>query len=189
VKIRNTTVNGCLVVECDRHTDHRGFFQELYHDEHSFDMALQERPGVPRHYWAQACWSKSDKNVLRGLHRADYAKLVTCVSGRIFDVIVDLRSGSPTFKKWVGVELDGNNPTQVYVPANCGHGFLALEDGSSVVYLQSGIWRGRDVNIRYDDPDLAIAWPEAEYIISEKDRQGLTLDQWSSVYTKTKSTN
>lgn len=190
MKVNRTKIKDCLVVEGDRHFDHRGFFQEIYNDEHAYDAALHERPGIPRLYWsAQTSFSNSKKNVLRGLHRAEYAKLVTCISGKVFDVVVDLRSNSPTFKEWVGVELSQDNSFQIYVPPGCGHGFLALEDNSSVLYMQSNVWRGKDVNIRYDDPDLNISWPKprldefglAHYILSEKDQKGLYLSEWLSV--------
>eukprot|EP01128_Nolandella_sp_AFSM9_P010499 TRINITY_DN7271_c0_g1_i1.p1 TRINITY_DN7271_c0_g1~~TRINITY_DN7271_c0_g1_i1.p1 ORF type:complete len:187 (+),score=24.45 TRINITY_DN7271_c0_g1_i1:22-561(+) len=159
-------VEGCLVVTPKRYSDHRGYFQEHYNQEvHSF------LPGK----CAQVSYSQSGENVLRGIHCAPYGKLVQCVSGKILDVIVDLRPDSPTFKNWVSVVLDSREaPAQVYVPANCGHAFYSFEPNSFVVYVQEGVYRdGVDKNLNYKDPEIGVEWPvptgDGGYVISDKD--------------------
>lgn len=158
-----TTVHGCVVIMADRHHDGRGFFQELYKGNA---------------YWQQVNWSRSGEHVLRGLHVAPYEKLVTCVSGRIFDVVADMRPDSRTYKKWFGTILDGANPTQLFVPSGCAHGFLSLESDSSVVYLQSGRYQPENEwSVAYNDPTLAISWPvlESEIVLSLKDSEAKKL--------------
>ena len=114
--------------------------------------------------------SESCVNTIRGIHCAPYGKLVQCVSGRVFDVIVDLRPASPTFGKWYGAWLsagsnsgDNNRSAnlQVYIPARCGHGFFAAEDGSVVQYCQEGTYApGQDVEMHPMDPKIGIKWPD-----------------------------
>jgi dTDP-4-dehydrorhamnose 3,5-epimerase len=116
------------------------------------------------------------KNTIRGLHfqRTPHAqsKLVRCLKGRIFDVAVDLRQASPTFKKWVGVELSADRGNQLFVPAGYGHAFLTLEDDCHVAYKVDAYYAPQaDGGIRWDDPELAIQWPMAGTapILSDKD--------------------
>jgi dTDP-4-dehydrorhamnose 3,5-epimerase len=114
---------------------------------------------------------------LRGIHFQNpphaQAKLVRCTSGRIFDVVVDLRRGSPTYGKWQGVELSGANCDQLYVPVGYGHAFLTLEPDTQVIYKVSDVYAPDcDSGVRWDDPDLAISWPETERapVLSPKDQ-------------------
>ena len=168
MKFVPTEVEDCTVVVTDRYHDDRGFFQELYQEDKYQHGGILDK--VEQH-WRQTNWSRSNKNVLRGIHLAQYAKLVTCISGRIWDLVVDLRPTSPTFLKWVGVELCPDEPKQVYVPPGCGHGFVALEDNSNVVYLQSGLYASQgELNVMYNEPNLNIAWPGENHIISERDK-------------------
>lgn len=160
--VHDTEVEGCRWIEMARHFDHRGFFEEIY--QHSkLDFGVE---------WRQVNWSQSDKNVLRGLHVANYPKLVTCITGKIFDVVVDFRENSKTYLKWFGIELDEYKNSQIFVPAGCGHGFLALKD-SNVIYLQGDVWRpDSEITLRYDDPKFNINWPivDSDYILSDKDK-------------------
>lgn len=167
-------VEDCTVVVGNRHHDDRGFFQELYEeDKYQHGGVLDQ----VEQRWQQANWSFSRRNVLRGIHHANYSKLVTCVSGKIWDVVVDLRPKSPTFLKWVGQDLWADEPMQMYVPPGCGHGFYAYED-SAVVYMQSGRYaKEGELNIMYNEPYLNIPWPGDNHIISERDRGGNPL--WS----------
>ncbi len=174
MQLHTTEIKGCVVVQMDRHDDHRGFFQELYQlDKYS---VVPSADGVSVHClrreWKQANWSHSRKNVVRGIHTAPYTKLVTCVSGAIFDVAVDLREGSPTYGKWFGKWLRAESPEQMLIPAGCGHGFMAVTDQTSVVYLQDAVFKpGVETSVNPFDEQLAIEWPMAnpDYILSEKD--------------------
>lgn len=164
-----TDVANCTVVEMDRHFDDRGFFQELYEEEKYAEHILTQ----PGERWQQANWSTSKMNVLRGIHVAPYAKLVTCVSGKIWDMVVDLRSDSPTYLKYVGVELSPAEPKQIYVPPGCGHGFVSLADNSSVVYFTSGRYAKQgELTVMYNEPVLKINWPGENHLISERDKGG-----------------
>jgi len=117
------------------------------------------------------------KNVVRGIHCSPYSKLVTCIKGRIWDVVVDLRKGSPTYLKWRGKEL---SPTQqLYIPPRCGHAFISLDEDNIVMYFQGGTWNPKfEMDTNYLDPQINIKWPKAEqYILSDKDRNAPFLDE------------
>jgi dTDP-4-dehydrorhamnose 3,5-epimerase len=164
VKFINTNVAACFTaVEMSRHFDSRGFFQEIYNQEKYWPLPMHEVG------WRQVNWSNSTKDVLRGLHVAPYAKLVTCVKGRIYDVVVDMRESSPSYKKWFATILDGDHPSQVFVPPYCGHGFVVFED-ASVIYLQSDVYEaGKERTVRWDDPEIGIMWPVINPVLSDKD--------------------
>lgn len=181
VKFSTNEVEGSLVVECDRHFDSRGFFQELYNCDKYFPDS--------RIVWKQVNCSSSKEGVLRGLHLAPYAKLVSCISGRIFDVCLDMRDNSPTKLKYAWVELTANNKKQLFVPGGCAHGFLALED-SVIAYLQVGTWTPKEeFNLKYND--FGIEWPykygsmldrwlgwKDEYILSDQDANALSKEEY-----------
>ena len=181
VKFSTNEVEGSLVVECDRHFDSRGFFQELYNSEKYFPDS--------RIIWKQVNCSSSKEGVLRGLHLAPYAKLVSCISGRIFDVCLDMRENSPTYLQHTWVELTAENKKQLFVPGGCAHGFLALKD-SVITYLQAGTWIPKEeFNLRYDD--FGIQWPykygsmldrmfgmKDKYILSDKDANALSKEEY-----------
>jgi dTDP-4-dehydrorhamnose 3,5-epimerase len=165
MKFNTTDVENCFIVMMDRYHDNRGFFQELY-EQDKYSEILSEN-------WQQTNWSVSNKNVLRGIHVANYAKLVTCITGKIWDVVVDLRPNSTTYTKYVGVELTPDEPKQIYVPSGCGHGFVSLEDNSSVVYMQTGRFAEQgEITIMYNEPLLNIPWPGENHTISKRDEQG-----------------
>lgn len=174
-----TDIVDALVIEMDRHPDHRGFFQELYEEDKYHPHLQSPLLDYSQHmHWQQVNWSHSNKNVLRGIHVAEYPKLVTCITGKVWDCVVDLRGKSPTFLRWFGVELSPQEPKQVYVPAGCGHAFVALEDNSSVVYLTGGLYRIRgELTVMYNEPNLNIPWPGQNHIVSERDQGGQPL--WS----------
>lgn len=172
MKFIETKIQDCKIIFDDRHYDDRGYFQELYQKEKYSDFGILDE-------WNQVNWSLSNKNVLRGIHLAKYAKLVTCVSGEIWDLVIDLRSNSPTFLNWIGIELNSNKSTQVYVPAGCGHGFVAFQDNTSVVYMQSGMFSKQgEFTLKYDDINLKINWPGENHIISDRDKNAYSLEMY-----------
>ena len=156
-------VNGAYVYEIDRYEDDRGYFQEVFSTQK-----------YEADFWkvCQTNVSYSEKNVVRGLHVAPFAKLCTCIKGRLFDVVVDVRKMSTTYLQWDAVWLDENNKKQLFVPAYCAHGFFAAENGTILLYSQDGLYNPREEwELKWDDPLLGVEWPEAdEYKLSEKDR-------------------
>ncbi|HWS35531.1 MAG TPA: dTDP-4-dehydrorhamnose 3,5-epimerase [Actinoplanes sp.] len=168
MKIRPLTIEGAFEVTPVQHGDDRGRFLEWYR----FDR-LAEAVGHPLDL-AQANLSTSARGVVRGIHFADVppgqAKYVTCVSGAVTDVIVDLRAGSPTFGTWESVRLDDEDRRAVYLAEGLGHGFCALTEGATVAYLCSSTYRpGHEHGIHPLDPELGIVWPVAEPVLSAKD--------------------
>ena len=158
-------------------TDDRGRFHEWFKDE-KFHESTDRRLRL-----AQANCSRSALGTLRGIHYASVppgqAKYVTCVGGAVLDVIVDLRTGSPTFGTWETVRLDDTTHRCVYLSEGLGHAFMALEDNSTVVYLCSeGYAPEREFGIDPLDPALAIAWPEGlTPLLSQKDAAAPTLEE------------
>jgi dTDP-4-dehydrorhamnose 3,5-epimerase len=162
-----TDLPGVIVVVPDVHRDARGFFIETYHAE-KYRVAGIVGPFV------QDNQSRSVRGTLRGLHlqvRRPQAKLVRVIEGVIYDVAVDVRRGSPTFGKWVGVELSGENFKQCYVPAGFAHGFCVASETAQVEYKCTDIYDpGAEVGIAWNDADLAIRWPCGAPILSDRDR-------------------
>lgn len=155
---RELTVPGAWELTPRQHVDERGVFLEWF-----TASALREATGRDLDL-AQANASVSAAGVVRGVHYADVppgqAKYVTCVAGSVLDVVVDLRVGSPTFGGWDAVTLDAHERRAVFLPEGVGHAFMALEDGSTVVYLcSSGYAPEREHGVDPTDPDLAIDWP------------------------------
>ena len=155
-----------------RHVDDRGWFSEAYKDKPLSDIGITCR-------FVQDNQSSSKRaGTLRGLHfqrpPAAQAKLISVLCGRIFDVAVDIRSGSPTFGKHVATELSAQSGHQLYIPIGFAHGFVTLEDDALVLYKVSNYYApAHDSGLRWDDPDIAIPWPfeGVDIIISEKDRR------------------
>ncbi|WP_457569109.1 dTDP-4-dehydrorhamnose 3,5-epimerase [Desulfurobacterium sp.] len=150
--------------------DNRGFFMETYKKSDFVKAGIDVE-------FVQDNHSKSIKGVLRGLHYQAkprmQGKLVRCIKGRIFDVAVDIRKGSPTFGKWVGFELSEENKFMLWIPEGFAHGFLTLSEEAEIVYKVSGSEYSpeHDRNIRWDDPDIGIKWPiQGNPILSEKDK-------------------
>ena len=157
-----------VVVECDVFGDGRGFFLETYQHRKYADAGIRQT-------FVQDNHSHSGKGVLRGLHyqlRHPQGKLVTVITGTIFDVAVDIRQGSPTFGQWVGAELSAESPRrQIFVPEGFAHGFCVLSERADVVYKCTDYYDpGDDRGIVWSDPDLGIDWPVESPIVSEKDR-------------------
>ncbi|MCB5909684.1 dTDP-4-dehydrorhamnose 3,5-epimerase family protein [Streptomyces pinistramenti] len=168
--MRPLGVQGAWLSETRTFADERGEFQELYSGR-SLSCVLGYEPGV-----AQVNRSVSRRGALRGVHFAQVppsqAKHVTCLSGAVLDVVVDIRTGSPTYRSWEAVLLDDPHRS-LYVEAGLGHSFMALTGEAVVVYLTSqGYDSGREHGVHPLDPDLGIAWPEEiAPILSEKDQR------------------
>jgi len=175
VNVRELAVPDAYVLDLVPHGDSRGRFTEWYRAD-----VLAEAVGHPLTL-AQANHSVSARGVLRGVHFAlvppGQAKYVYCPSGRILDVVVDVRVGSPTFGAVDAVELDSEQPRAVYLAEGLGHAFVALEDRTSVTYLvSSGYSPGREFGVHPMDPDLALPWPgDVEFELSAKDTAAPTL--------------
>jgi dTDP-4-dehydrorhamnose 3,5-epimerase len=176
MKIVPLPIEGAWEILPAQHGDGRGLFLEWYrHDR------LTEAVGHPLRL-AQANMSVSARGVVRGIHFADVppgqAKYVTCVRGAVFDVVVDLRVGSPTFGQWERVLLDGADRRAVYIAEGLGHGFCALSDDATLTYLCSEIYAPqREHGVHPLDPDLAIPWPAPAPVLSDRDAAGPSLSQ------------
>ena len=175
MKVTPTAIPGVLILEPKVFGDERGFFMESFNQK-AFDEA------VGRHVeFVQDNHSRSAKGVLRGLHYQlpphAQGKLVRVTSGRVFDVAVDVRRGSPSFGKWVGVELSAENHRQLWLPEGIAHGFIVLSDSADFLYKTTNYYTpAAERCIRWDDPALGIAWPAAAApTLSAKDMQGLLL--------------
>lgn len=155
-----------LLIEPDVFPDPRGFFMETFH---SVKYAEHGLPAV----FLQDNHSRSSRGVLRGLHyqlENPQGKLVRVVSGEVFDVAVDIRRGSPWFGKWVGAILSEENHRQMYVPPGFAHGFCTLSEHADFLYKCTDLYApGDEYGIAWDDPEIAIEWPEMDYLISDKD--------------------
>ena len=165
----STPLTGAYVVDVKRLEDERGFFAR------SFCRQEFEAHGLSP-YVAQCNVSfNQQRGTLRGMHLQvtphEEAKLVRCTQGVIWDVIVDLRTGSATCGKWFGVELSAASRRALYVPEGFAHGFQTLTDGAEVLYMMSEFYHPESARgVRWDDPKLAIAWPLPNPVISERDR-------------------
>ena len=168
MEIGTTAIEGVLTLTPSPHHDARGFFSR------TFDADIARDAGIDPGAFVQDSLSRSVLGVIRGLHLrvgAGEAKLVRCSSGAVFDVVVDLRSGSPTYGRWVSFDLTGDNQRSVYIPPGCAHGFQALTGPADTSYRIDRTHDPReDLTIRYDDPDLAIPWPLPVTLQSEADR-------------------
>lgn len=157
------TLQGPLLITPRLFGDERGFFFESW-NQRSFAAALTADGQVAPSAFVQDNHSRSTRGVLRGLHYQlppqPQGKLVRCAQGEIFDVIVDLRSSSPTFGRWAGVHLSSDNHQQLWIPVGFAHGFLTLSEQAEVLYKTTEFWsQPCERAIRWDDPTLAIAWP------------------------------
>jgi len=155
--------------------DQRGYLLQSYVESGLRDIGISGR-------FCQAIQSNSKRGVVRGLHfqwAPPQGKLVRCVAGRIFDVVVDVRPGSPTLGDHTSKVLSGENHDVIWIPLGFAHGFMAIEDHSIVLYECTAEWSpGGEGGIRWNDPSLEIQWPELPPIVSEKDRIMPTLAQW-----------
>jgi dTDP-4-dehydrorhamnose 3,5-epimerase len=170
-----TEIEGVVLVEPDVHGDERGFFVE------SFRAGEFASLGIDLEF-VQENHSRSAERVLRGIHmQRGQAKLVRCARGAIFDVAVDLRPDSPTYKRWEGYELDDVTHRQLFIPDGFGHGFCVLSDEADVLYRVSTYYDSDlESGIAWDDPEIAVHWPIKEPILSERDQSAPRLAEVSS---------
>jgi dTDP-4-dehydrorhamnose 3,5-epimerase len=167
VRVVTTDLPGVVVLEPTVYRDERGFFVETYRADayQALDIPL----------FVQDNHSKSGRGTLRGLHlqvRRPQGKLVRAVEGEIFDVAADVRRGSPTFGKWVGVTLSADNFKQCYVPPGFAHGFCVLSSQAQVEYKCTDFYDpGGEISLAWNDPTLAIAWPVQSPTLSARDQK------------------
>lgn len=168
MRFSQTEIAGVAAVDVEAHADERGSFARLHCPD---EFAAAGYPFTP----AQTSLSRNpQRGTLRGMHyqAAPHAevKLVRCVRGRIFDVAIDLRPGSPTHRRWTACELSSDNARALLIPEGVAHGFLTLEPGTDVLYQISPRFEpGHEAGVRWDDPAFAIAWPEAPALVSDRD--------------------
>ena len=170
MKVTPTAIAGVLILEPRVFGDERGFFMESFNQK-----TFVEAAGLAIDF-VQDNHSRSAKGVLRGLHYQlpphAQGKLVRVTQGVVFDVAVDIRRASPSFGRWVGVELSGSNHRQLWIPPGLAHGFLVLSDSADFLYKTTAYYEPKaEQSLRWDDPELAIAWPDvgAPPVLSGKD--------------------
>jgi dTDP-4-dehydrorhamnose 3,5-epimerase len=167
-----TSLEGMLVVDPVVHRDARGFFHETFRADDMVRLGIDET-------WVQDNHSRSVRGVLRGMHFSigeGQAKLVRCARGRILDVAVDIRRGSPTYGRWESVTLDDEDLRLVYLPVGFAHGFVVLSEVADVVYRCSSYYDPAvERGFAWDDPDVAIAWPDMPVEVSARDAAAPTL--------------
>jgi dTDP-4-dehydrorhamnose 3,5-epimerase len=173
---REVDLPGVLVIEPVVHQDERGFFLETYHRDKYRDGGLDAA-------FVQDNHSRSRRGTLRGLHAQrtrPQGKLVRAVHGRIYDVAVDIRRGSPTFAHWVGEELSADNFRQLWIPPGFAHGFCVLSEVAEVEYKCTEVYVPEDeITIAWDDPRIGVRWPlESAPALSPRDGAAPTLEDW-----------
>lgn len=175
MKIIKTPLAGCELIEPARFHDSRGYFQEAFHQQR-YQQLLGDNTA-----FVQDNFSHSVKGVLRGMHfqrKQPQGKLISVLQGEIFDVVVDIRSGSATFGQWYGVALSAKNGLQLWVPAGFAHGFQVLSATADVFYKCTCFYDPTDENaFNCLDPELDISWPLSESILSLKDADALPFRQ------------
>ena len=182
--IQSLNIPAVKLVTPKRFGDHRGFFEETYNRDQFVSAGINTVFVQDNHSMS------SEMGTVRGLHfqapPSAQAKLVRCGRGRLFDVAVDIRKGSPTFGQWVGEELSFENGRMLLVPAGFAHGFMTLEPDTEIVYKCSDTYAPKTEGaVRWDDPEIGIEWPlkPAEIKISDKDAVALHLSEQESPFT------
>src|ERR1043166_778881 len=174
-KIASVHLNDVKVVLPEVRGDARGFFIETYRADQFREL------GLPTEF-VQDNHSRSGRGVLRGLHfqwEPPMGKLMRVTRGAAFLVAVDIRKGSPTLGKWVGLEVSAESLKQVWAPAGFARGFCALTEEVEVQYKCTAIYNGKaESAIRWDDPEIGIEWPLKDVMLSQKDRNARTLTEW-----------
>jgi dTDP-4-dehydrorhamnose 3,5-epimerase len=169
VKFSETPLLGAYCIDLDRHEDERGFFARTYCQE---EFAAH---GLSPHIAQCNLSVNREKGTLRGLHYQaapnQEAKLVTCIRGEVYDVVVDIRPSSPTFLRWHAVVLSRSRRNALFIPEDFAHGFLTLTADTEVFYQMSAPYSPESARgLRWDDPVLAISWPDRPRVISDRDR-------------------
>ncbi len=175
IKVENTSLDEVKIVIPEVFEDERGFFAEIFRED-QFKEA-----GLPSNF-VQLNHSKSSKNVVRGLHfqwEPPMGKLMRVTLGTAFLVAVDIRKGSPTLGKWVGLEASEYNKKQLWAPARYARGFCVLSDFAEIQYLTTGIYNNKgESGILWNDPEIGVDWPVSDPILSDKDKTAQTLTEW-----------
>ena len=169
MRFSETKLPGVFEIDIELMPDERGFFVRTW-CQHEF-----EAHGLASKLVQCSLSFNRRKGTLRGMHYQaaphEETKVVRCNKGAIYDVILDLRRQSPTFKQWIAVVLTAEKRNMIYVPEGCAHGFLTLEDESEVTYQMSEFWNAESARgVRWDDPAFQITWPEKVEVVSERDR-------------------
>jgi len=170
MKITKTAIEGVIILEPQVFGDHRGFFME------SWNKKRMEEAGLFYDFVQDNHSSSTVQGTLRGIHfqkgEKSQAKLVRCVRGAVLDVAVDLRKNSPTYKKWVAVELSEENKKQLLIPRGFGHGFITLNDHVEFMYKADNFYAPEaDAGIRWNDPEISVNWGIDNPILSDKDAE------------------
>lgn len=181
MQFETASVPGLIVFAPTPHHDDRGFFSR------TFDADVARRAGLDPASFVQDSVSRSRRGVVRGLHvrlGTGEGKLVRCSFGRIWDVVVDLRPGSPTFRSWLSFDLSGESQVSVFIPPGCAHGFQALTEPADISYrIDRPHDPSLDLTIAHNDPDLAIPWPLPVSAMSQADKHAPALaDVLDEVY-------
>ena len=168
-KFKELEIPGLILIEPKIFSDDRGFFMETYKESEFRENGITEK-------FVQDNFSKSSKNVIRGIHfqinPEAQGKLIQVVHGKVWDVAVDLREDSPTYRKWIGLGLDSVTRKMFYIPPGFAHGFAAMSDSVLFHYKCTNEYNMiAERGIRWDDPDIGITWPVENPIVSDKDRE------------------
>ena len=174
--LKTTKFDDVYIFVPEVHIDTRGYFYESYNSRFLKDKINSETCFVQDNH------SMSSKNVLRGLHyqRPPYeqAKLIRVITGKIYDVIVDIRKDSPDFGKWQGFTLSSDNNYQLWIPRGFAHGFLSLEENTQVIYKTDNFYnKEASISIMYNDIDLQIEWPVDDPVLSPNDKNGIKFSE------------
>lgn len=176
-EITTLELDGAFLIDAFHSGDCRGSFTK------NFEKKIFLKEGIQFNL-SESFYSCSERNVIRGLHfqrKAPQAKLVSVMQGKAWDVIVDLRTDSETFGKWISLELSAENHKSLYVPKGFAHGFASLEDKTIMLYQCDGAYDSEsDTGIRFDDPEIGIAWPVDEHLAihSERDLELMSLKEY-----------
>ncbi len=175
IKVESRWLGDVVVIVPEIFQDSRGFFTETFRADQFKSLRLPTE-------FVQDNHSRSAKGVVRGLHfqwDPPMGKLMRVTAGSAFLVAVDIRKGSPSLGKWVGIEASTENRRQVWAPAGFARGFCALTDGTEIQYKCTGIYNNKaESAIRWNDPAIGIQWPLADVFVSDKDRNAATLAEW-----------
>tara|TARA_B110001454_G_scaffold6672_1_gene6234 strand:+ start:483 stop:1025 length:543 start_codon:yes stop_codon:yes gene_type:complete len=172
MKFIETEFEGCYIIEIEKQVDQRGHFARIW------DNKILEKNNLNHNFVQSSISFNNKKYTLRGMHYQtnpyEEEKLVRCSKGKIFDVIIDIRKKSKTYKKWIGTELSEKNSRMIYIPKGMAHGFLTLDDNTEIVYEISQYYSlEHSKGIRWNDPKFSIKWPNWSPILSEKDSKYL----------------
>ena len=174
MKVTETSLPGCVVIEPRVFSDDRGFFFEMWSADGYSKHGLSKR-------FVQSNVSSSSKGVLRGLHYQwpnPQGKLVSVLEGEIYDVVVDIRRGSPHFGQWAAVVLSADNKKQFWIPEGFAHGFAVLSERATITYLCTVPYNSAaDASVRWNDAKIAVDWPVADPLLSHKDAMAPFLEQ------------